>query len=181
MMDVVGTLRAVHGVIRAVKVSLIAAVTVVVLGASCTGGPEAASPSQTTSVSPNSETPSTQPAIDYAALADGLEAAGVTVRPGGPTREFPTSLLAVPGRRLWIEGKQALVFEYPTEKALQHVRSAIRPRGDQIPTANGGLAIINWAPPHFYSGGKLLVLYFGDKQRTVDALNLMLGPPFASK
>jgi hypothetical protein len=41
-------------------------------------------------------------------------------------------------------------------------------------------AMVEWvAPPHFYSGGKLLVLYVGDKQRTLEALDLLLGPQFA--
>lgn len=85
----------------------------------------------------------------------------------------------MPGQQVWIDGKLASVFEYPTEKALDKVRSAIRPRGDQIPTADGGLAMINWDAPHFHGSGKLLVLYFGDKQSTLDALDLLLGAPFA--
>jgi hypothetical protein len=85
----------------------------------------------------------------------------------------------VPGRQLFIDDVQASVFEYPTDQALDRVRSAIRPRGDVIPIASGGTAIINWDPPRFYASGELLVMYFGDKQRTLDALDHLLGAPFA--
>ncbi len=60
-------------------------------------------------------------------------------------------------------------------RALDEVRSTIRPRGDTI-----GSAIINWEnPPRLYGAGTLLVLYFGNKQRERDALDNLLGPQFA--
>jgi len=177
-MDVVDGSRAALRDPTVMKASLIT-VVLVVLVASCTGTPEEASPSQTTSISPSPETPSAQRVTDYASFTQALEAAGFGVRPGDRTG-LPLSLLAVPGQQVWIDGKQASVFEYPTEKALDKVRSAIRPRGDEVPTAGGGTAIINWEdPPRFYGAGKLLVLYFGDKQRTLSALKLLLGPQFA--
>jgi hypothetical protein len=143
---------------------------------SCTGTlTEKASPSAETTSSP---APSAQPATDFSSFTQALRAGGFTVRLEGRIG-LPASLLAVPGQQVRIDGRQASVFEYPTENALDKVRSAIRPRGDQIPTGDGGLAIINWDAPHFYGSGKLLVLYFGDSQRTLDALDLLLGPQFA--
>ena len=177
----VGTPRIAPGVSWAMKIA-IAVASVVVLVSSCTGAKESSSPATpagSSSGTAPSVTPSDQAVIDYASFTDGLEAAGFTVRSGGRTRGLPLSLLAVPGQRVSIDGVSVSVFEYPTEKALLKVRSAIRPRGDEIPTADGGTAIIDWDPPHFYGAGKLLVLYFGDKQPTIDALNLLLGPQFA--
>ena len=55
----------------------------------------------------------------------------------------PFGLLVVPGHEVQIGGKEMSVFGYPTEEALDTVRSGIRPRGDQIPTVDGDLAIIN--------------------------------------
>lgn len=148
----------------------------VILLASCTGTlTEKALPSAETT---NSPVPSAQPATDFSSFTQALKAGGFTVRPEGRTK-LPASLLAVPGQQVRIDGRQASVFEYPTENAFDKVRSAIRPRGDQIPTGDGGLAIINWNAPHFYGSGKLLVLYFGDSQRTLNALDLLLGPQFA--
>jgi hypothetical protein len=161
------------------RASLVTAcVTLVALGVSCTGTrTDKASPSAATSTNP--ATPSAQPVTDYSSFTQALETSGFAIRPGGRTG-LPASLLAVPGQHVRIDGKQISVFEYPSEKALDKVRSAISPRGDQIPTAGGGLAIINWDDaPRFYGSGKLLVLYFGDKQNMLDALEHLLGPPLA--
>ena len=49
----------------------------------------------------------------------------------------------------------------------------------QTSTADGS-TVVEWvATPHFYSAGTLLVLYVGDERRTLDALQRLLGPPFA--
>jgi hypothetical protein len=165
-----------------VRRSILAAFTLVTL-VSCTGARTEGAPlspsTSTGGVSPSGETtPSVQPVTDYSTFAHALDAAGFTVRRRGQVG-LPGKLLTVPGRQVFIDGVPASVFEYPTEGALDKVRSSISPRGDQIPTADGGLAIISWDPPHFYGAGKLLVLYFGDKQRTLDQLDLLLGPQFA--
>ena len=148
------------------------------LGASCTGMPaEKASPSPPVASS-NPATPAVRPVTDYPSFERALEASGLEVRFKGGTA-FPGKLLGVPAHQVSIDGNQTSVFEYATEKSLEKARSAIGPRGDQIPTADGGVAFINWDAPHFYATGTLLVLYFGDKQCTLDALESLLGPPFA--
>lgn len=177
-----GTSRAVQVVRPITRVPLIAVLTLVLL-ASCTGPhTDEASPAASRSigsVAPSPEaTPSAQPVVDYSSFTLALETVGFSVRPGGRTG-LPASLLAVPGQQLFIEGVPTSVFEYPTERALDKVRSSIRPRGDEIPTADGGTAIINWEAPHFYGSGKLLVVYLGDKQHTLDVLETLLGQPFA--
>ena len=49
----------------------------------------------------------------------------------------------------------------------------------QTSTADGS-TVVEWvATQHFYSAGTLVVLYVGDEQRTLDALERPLGPPFA--
>jgi hypothetical protein len=164
--------------------SLIAALTLVVtLAASCTGTqteevPPSSSPATGADTPSPEATPSAHPVTDYSSFKQAMETAGFTVLPGGRTG-LPASLLAVHGQQVLIDGVTASLFEYPTERALDVVRSAIAPRGDEIPTADGGTAIINWDPPHFYGSGKLLVLYFGDRQRALEALETLLGPQFA--
>lgn len=146
------------------------------LGASCTSATEQASPFATEQVRP----PPTETSLtDHTSLIRALKSAGLAVRLDGRPG-LPVSLLDVPGQAIRVDGKRASIFEYPTERALERVRSSIRPRGDQLPTADGDLAIINWGDaPHFYGSGKLLVLYFGDEQRVLDQLDLLLGPAFA--
>jgi hypothetical protein len=146
---------------------LVAALTL--LGPSCTGQGETTRPSP-----PNSPSPSLKAVTDYSSFMDGLETAGFSVRPGGRAG-FPSELLGVLGNEILIDGLPVLAFEFPNEKSLVEMRSTIRPRGDTI-----GTAIINWSdPPRFYGAGRLLVLYFGDKQRTLDALDGFLGQQFA--
>ena len=55
----------------------------------------------------------------------------------------------------------------------------ISTEGDQLPTGDGGMVIVSWAPPHFFTGEKLFVLYFGEKPRVLDTLERLMGPPFA--
>lgn len=148
------------------------------LGASCTSATEQASPSATEQVRP----PPTEASLtDHTSLIRALKSVGLAVRLGGRPG-LPVSLLDVPGQAIRVGGDRAFIVEYPTEEALEMVRSSIRPRGDQLPTADGDLAIINWGDaPRFYSSGKLLVLYFGDEQRVLDKLDLLLGPHFAGE
>ena len=65
-------------------------------------------------------------------------------------------------------------------KALDDALSSIGRDGYSVPTRTGGIADVEWiATPHFYGAGRLLVLYVGDEQRTIRALDLLLGPQFA--
>jgi hypothetical protein len=161
--------------------SRIAAIALIVLAVSCTGirTENSASSPSTGAASPSTEaSPSALPVIDFPSFTHALRAAGFDVRHEGGAG-FPGKLLGVPGRHVLIDEVPVSVFEYPTERALDKARSSISPRGDEIPTGHGGLAIIEWDAPRFYGSGRLLVLYFGDKERTRDALVLLLGRPFA--
>jgi hypothetical protein len=150
----------------------VAIATVIVLTA-CTGAREATS----SAASPTVVGPTTAPAApevrDYLSFTDSLTEQGYAIERGG-RGGFPSRLIGLPGRGVLIEGDPVLTFEFPSKEAFDEMRSTIRPRGDMI-----DLAIINWDPPRFYGSGRLLVLYFGDKQRTIDALGSVLGRKFA--
>ncbi|MDP9300335.1 MAG: hypothetical protein M3P43_05495, partial [Actinomycetota bacterium] len=89
-------------------------------------------------------------------------------------------LFSVPGQTVFIDGVQVSTYEYPSSGTLDEERSAISRDGYSVPTGTGGVAMVEWvATPHFYAGGKLLVLYVGEKQHTLEALDLLLGPQFA--
>jgi hypothetical protein len=142
---------------------------------------ESASPSPTSSVgtvSPSpGATPSAQPVTDYSSFTQSLDAAGFTVRDGERTQG---GLLSAPSQTAFIDGVKVSTFEYPSEKAMDDVRSSISPDGYSVPTRTGGIALVEWvATPHFYGVGKLLVLYVGDERRTLRALDLLLGRQFA--
>ena len=152
------------------------------LAPSCTGlRTETASQSptpRTGTVSPSPGTaPSAQPVTDKSSFTRALDAAGLNVRGGARKR---SELFAVPGQALFVQGVSISTYEYPSEEALNKVRSSISSDGYSVPTRTGGVAIVEWVGrPHFYSAGRLLVLYVGDKQRTLKALETILGGQFA--
>jgi hypothetical protein len=148
--------------------------------ASCTGQ---GSPSQQPTPGEDAKSPESQgtlPVTDYSSLADALEAAGFSVRlQQGDRRAIPGRFLGVRGKQVFVDGNEVSAFEFPTERALIKLMRGITPRGDQIPTPDGGTVFIQWAPPRFYGAGRLMVLYFGERQRIATALDHLLGLPFA--
>ena len=151
--------------------------------ASCTGTrTERASPSSPLGTGTISTSPATTvppPVRDYSSFTQALDAAGFSVREGG---RLSGELFAVPGQRVFIDGTQILAYEYARDEALNEVRLSISRDGYSVPTRTGGVAMVEWvSTPHFYSAGRLLVLYLGEKQRTLDALNLLLGPQVAGE
>ena len=115
---------------------------------------------------------------DYPSFTKAMGAAGLEVR----VRRGPglKRLLGVPGHSLEIGDAVLYAHEYPTEQALKDFQGSVDANGGTIPTSDGnGRIIVEWAPPRFYGQGKLLVLYFGHHQRTLEALDLLLGPSFA--
>lgn len=146
-------------------------VALMLLGPSCTGQGKTTTPRPTTLPRPQPR-PGVQPITDFSSFTAGLDAAGRTVRPGQQRR---SPYLAVPGHELVIGDEPVWAYEFPTAKAFHKLRSTIRPRGDTI-----GTVIINWTdPPRFFGSGRLLILYFGDEQSTLESLEDLLGPQFA--
>jgi hypothetical protein len=79
-----------------------------------------------------------------------------------------------------IDGAEVRAYEYPSQQALARFQASVSDDGYSIPMREGGVAMVEWVePPHFYGAGRLLVVYFGERQRTLDALDLVLGPQFA--
>lgn len=152
-----------------------ALLALVLFAASCSGAQgERASPSPMTSIGTSSSSPPEQQAAHYSAFIQGLEAAGFAVRQEGRIRFFE-DIVGVPARVVSFDGAEVWTMQYPTTAAFQTIRSSVSPRGDEV-----GGAIISWSDaPRYYDSGSLLVMYFGDRQRTLEALELLLGPPFA--
>ena len=66
----------------------------------------------------------------------------------------------VPESAIYVDGVQVRAFEYPTANALDDVRSSVSRDGSTFPTRSGGVAMVEWVYPlHFFSAGRLLVLY----------------------
>jgi hypothetical protein len=145
---------------------------------SCTGQGGTTRPSATESLLESQPKP---PAVtDSSSFVQALEAAGFSVRVRPGEREaFLGRFLGIRGQAVSLDGDRISAFEFPTERDLTKVIRGISPRGDVLPTSDGGSVIISWEPPRFYGMGKLLVVYFGDKHGTLLELDRLLGPPFA--
>lgn len=117
---------------------------------------------------------------DSSSFVQALRAAGFSVRVRPGEREaFLGRFLRIRGQAVSVGGDHVSAFEFPSARGLTKVMRGISPRGDMLRTSDGGSVIISWEPPRFYGMGKLLVVYFGDRQGTLQELHRLLGPPFA--
>jgi hypothetical protein len=154
---------------------LVAAVTLGIVTASCTGQTETAAPRQTSApTSPSTQpSPTLQPVTDFASLATGLEAAGYAIRVEG--RTGLEDAFGVRGQSVRIDGMRVMAFEYPTAAAASKLRSSVKgPNAEFV-----GDAIIEWCCPHLYACGSLIVVYLGDQPAAIRTLDQLLGPQFA--
>lgn len=69
------------------------------------------------------------------------------------------------------------VFEYADEEAATAEAELVAPDGGSV-----GTTMITWvATPHFFRQGRLIVLYIGDGEAALEALEAALGPQFAGR
>jgi hypothetical protein len=111
---------------------------------------------------------------DYASLIDSLRAAGVNVEPQG---EVDQPFFSVKGRMIKVHSEDVQVFEYSTASAADAEAALVSPDGRGV-----GRTKLHWVgPPHFYKKEKVLVLYIGDNDQVLKALEAVLGPQFAGR
>lgn len=117
---------------------------------------------------------SNQPVMDYAGLIKSLRAAGASVeRRGGVDQPF----FSVNGKMLKVRGEDVQVFEYSDATAAEAQAALVSPSGSAVGTTK-----IHWVgPPHFFKKGRLIVLYVGDNDKVLNALEAVLGRQFAGR
>lgn len=119
-------------------------------------------------------------ATEYAGLVNSLRQAGVTVEPRG---EVASHFLSAELRLVAVNDSDVLVWEYEDATAAETEAAGISPDGFALRTLAQGtqrIIAIEWVgPPHFYKTGKLVVLYVGESEVVIDALESVLGPQFA--
>ena len=102
-------------------------------------------------------------------LVNQLEARGATVELGEPIEQ---PFFSVQPEVLKVNGMDVQVYEYDTEEMRAGESGAISPDGSV------GTTMITWVDdPHFWAAGRLIVLYVGSDQATVDLLTDILGDP----
>lgn len=104
---------------------------------------------------------------DLTSFTDLLEVHGATVETAG---SIDQPFLSVPGEILIVNGGDVQVFEYATPEEAQAEAAQIPPDGTSFDTV-----MVSWIDtPHFYQVGRLIVLYVGSDQATLDLLETLL-------
>ena len=114
------------------------------------------------------------PVADYASLMDNLRLAGVSVEPEG---EAEQPFFSTKGRMIKVSGEDVQVFQYSRAAVADAQAAVVSSDGSAVGTSK-----VNWiGPPHFYKKAKLIVLYIGNDNKVLNALDAALGPQFAGK
>ncbi len=109
---------------------------------------------------------------DHVSLVDTLRVQGLTVEPTGPISQpfFP-----VPGQALKVNEEQIQVFEFSDSSAARSQSETISADGLSIDQT-----VIQWIkPPHFFSKGKIIVLYVGSDPAFIRQLEKAMGGQIA--
>jgi hypothetical protein len=101
------------------------------------------------------------------------------LRMNGQLVEFGDAIdqpfFSVSGQIILVNGEDVQVFEYPDAAASAAEAAQISPDASSV-----GTSMMTWvATPHFYALDRVIVLYVGDNQAVLDALNELLGRPVA--
>ncbi len=115
-----------------------------------------------------------QPVDSYNGLLAALRGNGSTVDSVGSISQ---PFFDPKGRVISVDGYEVQVFEFSIEQDAQSAAETISPDGSSI-----GASMISWVEaPHFYTSGKLIVLYVGEEDAVTDVLEVVLGSQFAGR
>ena len=124
-------------------------------------------------VSPTPNPPS--PTMTLQVLVAELRSQAVTVEQVDrvPSASFP--FFAVPAVALDVSGSRVFVFEYSSPEATMSDVTSVSPDGSSV-----GNSYVDWIDvTRFYKDGRVVVLYVGKDRRVIQALDNVLGKPFA--
>jgi len=120
--------------------------------------------------------PSAQPPAveDQASFLAALQAANATAEIG----DFVIQDFFSPeGTIITINGQDVQVFEYENKEAMESEASQVVPDGGSV-----GTSMMMWMDaPHFYKTGRMIVLYVGSDESTVNLLQQVIGSQFAGQ
>ncbi len=111
---------------------------------------------------------------DYASLIDAIESHGVLVQ-HKEDLGAESSSFSVPIKVISVGGVDVQVFEFKDESEAQASSLTVSEDGTEI-----GPSVIRWMDtPHFYTKGKLIVLYVGQNPEITNLFESLLGTQFA--
>jgi hypothetical protein len=104
----------------------------------------------------------------YADLVAALQAAGVTVTPGG---DVDQPFIPIKGHLITVNGADVQVFEFQDDATRQQVSDAISQAQNSVDTSlPSGVSL-----PNVWAQGRLIVVYIGQDQATINTLSKALG------
>lgn len=110
--------------------------------------------------------------IDYDMLVSAMTSRGALVM---PIEEIGDSPFSVPTKVISVDEEIIQVFEFKDMESAQAAAGIISHDGTEI-----GTSIIRWIDmPHFYSSGRIIVLYVGQNPEVTGMLESLLGAQFA--
>lgn len=108
--------------------------------------------------------------LDTDALIEALTASGAEVEDGGAVEQ---AFFSVGGRLIGVDGQDVQVFDYPDAAARQADSDQISSNGGTI-----GTTMVTWVDaPHFWAKDRVIVLYVGRSDDTIERLTGILGQP----
>lgn len=121
----------------------------------------------------DSDIPMNLPGVhDYASFIDALEKMNLSAE---VVEVLEDSSFSVPTIVVSVNGQHVQVFEFSSATDTEEATLMISDDGTQI-----GTSVIRWIDvPHFYTQGKIIVLYVGHDQTTLDLLESLLDKQFA--
>lgn len=116
------------------------------------------------------------PVVDHVSFVDALRACGVTVDPGDVVRQ---PFLQAEGIVLQLHGGSLSQPVEVQSYAYEDSAAAMADAAQIGPNGNPPTMMITWiGTPHFFRAERLIVLYVGDDETTMDLLTRLLGSPF---
>ena len=111
---------------------------------------------------------------DYPSLVKSLRALGAGATAVG---EVEQPFFSIKGSMIKVHGEDVQVFQYSSAAEMEAQAAPISRDGSGVGTRK-----IFWVgPPHFFKQGKLLVLYVGNDDKVLKALEAVLGRQFAGQ
>ena len=125
--------------------------------------------------SPGTSTPTESFAVkDRASLIIGFQASNATAE---IVESVFQDFFSPEGSLVRVNGVDIQVFEYETPEAMEQEASQVAPDGGSV-----GTSMMMWMDaPHFYKTGRIIVLYVGSDENTLDLLQMVIGAQFAGQ
>ncbi|MEO7971657.1 MAG: hypothetical protein ABI698_10190 [bacterium] len=121
----------------------------------------------------SSTTASSRSDTEYIRLVKRLRSSGASAKVTAELVRQP--FFSVSGRIINVNGESVQVFKFANAAAAEAQAKGVAPDGMTIGTSKP-----SWmAPPHFFKGGKLIVLYVGANESVLKVLEASLGTQFA--